>query len=252
MIIETERDVTAAVLAEAERAPDARFRQILRAPPCAICTPSRAKHASPKSEFQQLCCSDRARRADRPTASHNEVVLAAGSLGVSALVCRLNNALGGSEPTTANLLRTRSGAKARLMLQERRLRCFADATAGAPHLRHSLGARHWTAGPSAGARVDVWHTSAEGFYENQDPEQPDMNSARVLSKPMHRRQGLVPQRQAAWLPDSRPRAGRAILLRAQRRHNLRPAHIHFPDRQGLATETQFSQVYSGHDPNLER
>ena len=27
----------------------------------------------------------------------------------------------------------------------------------------------------AGAKVDVWHASSEGFYENQDPEQADMN-----------------------------------------------------------------------------
>jgi Dioxygenase. len=26
-----------------------------------------------------------------------------------------------------------------------------------------------------GAEVDVWHSSPEGFYENQDPVQADMN-----------------------------------------------------------------------------
>jgi hypothetical protein len=29
--------------------------------------------------------------------------------------------------------------------------------------------------PVAGADVDVWHTSSEGLYENQDPAQADMN-----------------------------------------------------------------------------
>jgi catechol 1,2-dioxygenase len=40
------------------------------------------------------------------------------------------------------------------------------------------------------------------------------------------------------------------LLRAQGRHNLRPAHIHFMiHKPGF--KTQFSQVYSSDDPNLE-
>jgi catechol 1,2-dioxygenase len=40
------------------------------------------------------------------------------------------------------------------------------------------------------------------------------------------------------------------LLRAQGRHNLRPAHIHFLIFKP-AFKTQFSQVYSSDDPNLE-
>jgi hydroxyquinol 1,2-dioxygenase len=40
------------------------------------------------------------------------------------------------------------------------------------------------------------------------------------------------------------------LLRAQGRHNMRPAHIHFLiNKPGY--RTQFSQVYSNDDPNLE-
>ena len=42
-------------------------------------------------EFHQLCAA-LARAGQRTTASHNEVVLGAGSLGVSALVCLQNNA----------------------------------------------------------------------------------------------------------------------------------------------------------------
>src|SRR6187549_3701521 len=40
------------------------------------------------------------------------------------------------------------------------------------------------------------------------------------------------------------------LLRAQGRHNLRPAHIHFLIHKA-GYKTQFSQVYSDDDPNLE-
>ena len=37
------------------------------------------------------------------------------------------------------------------------------------------GSRTSSGKPVAGAEVDVWHSSAEGFYENQDPKQADMN-----------------------------------------------------------------------------
>jgi catechol 1,2-dioxygenase len=40
------------------------------------------------------------------------------------------------------------------------------------------------------------------------------------------------------------------LLRAQGRHNLRPAHVHFMIHKP-GYKTQFSQVYASDDPNLE-
>jgi catechol 1,2-dioxygenase len=40
------------------------------------------------------------------------------------------------------------------------------------------------------------------------------------------------------------------LLRAQGRHNLRPAHIHFLLHKA-GFKTQFSQLYSSDDPHLE-
>jgi catechol 1,2-dioxygenase len=40
------------------------------------------------------------------------------------------------------------------------------------------------------------------------------------------------------------------LIRAQNRHNLRPAHIHFMIHK-VGYKTQFSQLYSADDPNLE-
>jgi catechol 1,2-dioxygenase len=40
------------------------------------------------------------------------------------------------------------------------------------------------------------------------------------------------------------------LLRMQGRHNLRPAHVHFLIAK-IGFKTQFAQVYSADDPNLE-
>jgi catechol 1,2-dioxygenase len=177
--------------------------------------------------------------------THNEVVLAAGSLGVSALVCLLNNGKQGSEPTTANLLgpfwRDHSPAMANGASIVR------GPTPGEP-----IFVTGWVRDPEgqpvAGAEVDVWHSSSEGFYENQDPAQADMNL----------RGRLTTDSQGGFRFRSIKPAGYPIpvtgpvgdLLRAQGRHNLRPAHIHFLiHKPGF--KTQFSQIYSGDDPNLD-
>ena len=102
--------------------------------------------------------------------------------------------------------------------------------------------------PVADAEVDVWHTSGEGIYENQDPGQADWNL---------RGRFTTDAAGKIWFRSIKPN-GYPIpvngpvgdLLRAQGRHNMRPAHIHFLIyKPGF--KTQFSQVYSSDDPNLE-
>src|SRR3569623_383588 len=102
MDIATEADVTRAVLAEAERTPDPRLRRILTAAVRHLHDFVRETELT-EAEFRQLCALI-AEAGQRTNKSHNEVVLAAGSLGVSALVCLLNNAATESGETTANLL----------------------------------------------------------------------------------------------------------------------------------------------------
>lgn len=124
-----------------------------------------------EAEFQQVCaCIARAGQAT--TASHNQVVLAAGSLGVSALVCLLNNGDHGQTETTANLLGPfwREGSPR----MESGSSLVRSATAGTP-IFVDVWIRNRQGPPVEGADVDVWHSSSEGFYENQDPEQADMN-----------------------------------------------------------------------------
>ena len=171
------------------------------------------------------------------------MVLAAGSLGVSALVCLLNNGEGGRRETTANLMGPfwREDAPP----GRRRIdRALADA--GRPHVRHGLGARR-AGGRWSRGRVDVWQASGEGYYENQDPGQADMNLRGTFRTDATA--ASLSHRQARRLSDPGQRAGRA-LLRAQGRHNLRPAHIHFLIRKP-GYKTQFSQLYSSDDPHLE-
>jgi len=106
------------------------------------------------------------------TDTHNEAVLMAGSLGVSALVCLLNNGDQGTTETTQSLLgpfwrmnspRTENGGS-----------IVRSPTPGDPlFVRGHVVDR--ANQPVAGAEVDIWHSSPVGLYENQDPGQADMN-----------------------------------------------------------------------------
>jgi hydroxyquinol 1,2-dioxygenase len=102
--------------------------------------------------------------------------------------------------------------------------------------------------PVEGAEVDVWHTSSEGIYENQDPTQADMNLRGKFTTDSDGHISFRSVKPAGYpIPVNGPVGD---LLRAQGRHNMRPAHIHFLIfKPGF--KTQFSQVYSSDDPNLE-
>ena len=170
MFIKTPQDITAAVLAEAQRAPDDRFREILTAAVRHLHDFVRETRLT-EAEFQQICAQI-ARLGQLTNPSHNEVVLAAGSLGISALVCLLNNGQGGQTETTANLMgpfwrmdspRTANGAS-----------IVRSPTPGEP-VFVCAWVRDPEGRPVADVEVDVWQASSEGFYENQDPGQADMN-----------------------------------------------------------------------------
>ena len=78
--------------------------------------------------------------------------------------------------------------------------------------------------PIANALLDVWETDENGLYEQQDPEQPDMNlrgKFRTDSEGRYCFVGIKPVSYA--IPDNGP-VGQ--LLRTMRRHPFRPAHIH--------------------------
>ena len=75
----------------------------------------------------------------------------------------------------------------------------------------------------ADAEVDVWHTAGEGFYENQDPTQGDMN---LRGKFITDAKGRIAFRRVKPSGYPIPLSGpMGALLRAQGRHNMRPAHI---------------------------
>jgi catechol 1,2-dioxygenase len=169
MIIGHERDVTEAVLREVGRTPDARLKEVLTALVQHVHAFVRDVRLTER-EFQQACAFV-ARLGQATTASHNEVVLAAGSLGVSSLVCLLNNGIGRTD-TTANLLGPfwRTGAPP----TANGASIVRSPTPGEPIFVTATVVDD-EGRPVAGAEVDVWHASTEGLYENQDPAQADMN-----------------------------------------------------------------------------
>jgi hydroxyquinol 1,2-dioxygenase len=102
--------------------------------------------------------------------------------------------------------------------------------------------------PVADAEVDVWQASGEGYYENQDPSQADMN---LRGKLRTDAKGCIEFRTVKPAGYPIPVSGPVgQLIRAQGRHNLRPAHIHFMIHKA-GYKTQFSQLYSADDLNLE-
>jgi hydroxyquinol 1,2-dioxygenase len=241
-MIRTEQDITPAVLAELNRAQDPRFKTIMGLAIKHLHAFVREAQLS-EQEFY-AACGTIAKLGQATTPSHNEVVLMAGSLGVSALVCLLNNQVDG-QATTANLLgpfwRTDSPITANGASIVR------SATVGVP-LFMKITVKDTQGLPVAGAKVDVWNTSAEGFYENQDPTQADMNLRGQFTTDVN---GCI------WFdtikPSGYPVPVNGVVgdwLRAQGRHNMRPAHVHFLiSKDGY--KTQFAQIYDGSDTNLK-
>lgn len=102
--------------------------------------------------------------------------------------------------------------------------------------------------PIAGVEVDVWQASPVGLYENQDPTQAEMNLRGKFITDADGRFAFRSVKPAGYpVPTDGP-VGE--LLRAQRRHPYRPAHMHFlcfkPGYKTLVT-----QVFVDHDEHLE-
>jgi catechol 1,2-dioxygenase len=243
MIIENQKDVTTAVLSELQRAPNARFREIMAVFVRHLHDFVREARLTEEELHAALAYVVAIGKHSSP--SHNEAVLMAGSLGVSALVCLLNNGERGTTETDQNML----GPFWRLHspVTPNGGSIVRSPTPG-PALFVDACFRDRRGKAIAGAEVDVWHSSPEGFYENQDPGQADMNLRGKLFTDAQGRISFRSVKPAGYpIPIEGPTGD---LLRAQGRHNMRPAHLHF-----LATKDGFktliSQLYVQDDRFLE-
>jgi hydroxyquinol 1,2-dioxygenase len=243
MIIENQKQLTDAVLAEVRRIEDPRSREVLSAVVRHLHEFAREVKLT-EDEFRQACTFI-ARLGQKTNETHNEVVLMCGSLGLSALVCLLNNGNNGQTETTANMLgpfwRTESP------WTENGGSIVRSPTPGPPLFVNAV-VRNMSGAPVADAEVDVWHSSPEGFYENQDPVQANMNLRGKFKTDSEGRIRFRTVRPAGYpIPVDGP-VGEFIRL--QRRHNMRPAHLHFLIfKEGY--KTHISQVYVNDDVNLE-
>src|SRR3954470_6924533 len=154
MIIENQQQITEAVLSEIQRIADPRLREIISAAVRHLHAFAREVRLT-EEEFRQACTFI-ARLGQKTNENHNEVVLLCGSVGLSALVCLLNNGNNGQTETTANMLgpfwRTESPST------ENGASIVRSATPGPPLFVNAL-VMDTTGAPVAHAEVDVWHSS---------------------------------------------------------------------------------------------
>jgi hydroxyquinol 1,2-dioxygenase len=242
MIIETEKDVTKAVLAELAKAPNPRFREIMSVFVRHLHDFAREVKLT-EEEFREAMAYV-VKTGQASNATHNEAVLISGSLGFSQLIVMLNNGDNGGD-TDASLLGpfwrmhspvTPNGGS-----------IVRSPTPGEA-LFVNASFKDRTGKPIAGAEVDVWHSSTEGFYENQDPVQADMNLRGKFTTDTNGHITFRSIKPAGYpIPIDGPTGD---LLRAQGRHNMRPAHLHFlAAKDGF--KTLISQIYVQDDKFLE-
>ncbi len=243
MIIGRQEDVTPKVLDAYKDIADPRLREIVASLVKHLHNFAREVHLT-EEEFQKGC-EILARMGQLTTEKHNEVVLMSGSLGFSSLICLLNNGNMGQTETTANLL----GPFWRMNSPptENGGTIIRSPTPG-PAIFVNCTLKDQKGNPIAGALVDIWHSSPEGFYEQQDPKQAPMNL---------RGQFTTDKDGKFWFRSVKP-AGYPIpidgpvgdLIRAGKRHNFRPAHLHFLIfKEGF--KTLISQIYVNDDDKLE-
>jgi protocatechuate 3,4-dioxygenase beta subunit len=243
MIIENQAMVTDAVVEAVSRTEDPRLREILLALVRHLHGFVREVRLTER-EFQEAARIVAA-IGQKTTSSHNEAVLMAGSLGVSSLVCLLNNGNNGQTETQANLLGP-------FWRDDQPPSASGDTLVRSPTPGPGLAVRvsieDANGRPVAGAEVDVWHSSPEGLYENQDPTQAEMNlRGRFVSDEAGRFHFRSVKPAGYPIPIDGP-VGE--LVKATRRHNFRPAHLHFMIyKPGF--KTLISQIYSPDDEHID-
>jgi catechol 1,2-dioxygenase len=243
MIIERQQDVTVAATAVMERTSDPRLREIMV---------SLVKHlhgfvrdvSLTEAEFREAAAVV-AELGQRTTDTHNETILMAGSLGVSSLVCLLNNGDHGNTETAQSLL----GPFWRLHSPkvENGGSIVRSDTPG-PALFVNARVVDRAGDPIFGAEVDIWHASPVGLYENQDPEQAEMNLRGKFTTDADGYFGFRSVMMVGYPIPTDGVVGR--LLKQQGRHPYRPAHLHaLIFKPGF--KVLISQVYDPADPHID-
>ncbi|MGO4854782.1 dioxygenase family protein [Phaeovulum sp. W22_SRMD_FR3] len=218
-IIHNQQEVTPAVLKVMEQTSDPRLREIMLSLITHLHGFIRDVRLT-ETEFQQATRILNT-MGQQSNDKHNEFVLMAGSLGVSSLVCLLNNGDKGTTETTQSLL----GPFWRLHhpLTENGGSILRSDTPG-PRLYGTFSFVDPAGMPIEGLEVDIWHASPVGLYENQDESQAAFN---LRGKFITGADGIVrfkSVKPVGYPIPTHTTVGR--LLDAQNRHPYRPAHVH--------------------------
>lgn len=242
-VIGNQAEVTGVVLDAMSRATNARLREIMESLVRHLHAFAREVRLS-EDEFEHGI--DFLNRIGQATNdAHNEGVLFSDALGFSTLVCLLNNGQNGATETAAALLgpfwrmhspSTENGGSI-IRSQTPGPALFAECRITDPDGK-----------PVEGVEIDVWQASPAGLYENQDPDQANMNLRGKFRTDAEGRISFRSVKPAGYpVPTDGP-VGE--LLRAQLRHPYRPAHLHFlcfkPGYKTLIT-----QIFVDDDEHLE-
>ena len=241
MIIRNEEDLTRAVLRVMERTLDPRLREIMV---------SLIRHLHgfvrevrlTEAEFEAATALLN-EIGQQQTDTNNEVVLMAGSLGVSSLICLLNT----SDRSETNQSMLGPFWRLNSPSTENGGSIVRSPTPG-PRVFVELHYVDMTEKPLGGVEADVWHASTVGLYESQDAAQADMNLRGKFISDDHGSIRFVSIKPAGYPVPTDGVVGR--LLTAQRRHPFRPAHLHALARKA-GFKTLISQLYSADDPRLD-
>jgi len=243
MTIEREQDVTPAVLAVMDRTSDRRLREIMMSLVTHLHGFVREVRLT-EAEFREAAAIINA-LGQGSDDNHNEAILMAGSLGVSSLVCLLNNGDKGNTETSQSLLGPFWRLNSPRMANGGSI--VRSQTPGHP-LFITARVQDRRGAPIAGAEVDVWHASPVGLYENQDPEQAEMNLRGKFTTDADGRFWLRTVKMVGYPIPTNGLVGR--LLKEQSRHPYRPAHLHaLIFKPGF--KVLISQVYDPTDPHID-
>lgn len=231
-LISTETDVTPTTLAAMERTSNPRLKEVMA---------SAVRHlhefvreTRPTEEEFEEALRWIATLGHHTTEANNEVVLAADVLGASTLIDLINNNGMQGETMSALLGPFYRGQAPECANGD----CIARSSTPGPTLFFKGKVTELDGTPIAGAKLDVWQASPVGLYENQDARQDDFNLRGVFHTDSQGTFRFVSVKPAGYpIPTDGPVGD---LLRAQHRHPMRPAHIHFivsaPGHKTLITQ----------------
>ncbi|HTH97268.1 MAG TPA: dioxygenase [Stellaceae bacterium] len=243
MIIDDKDSVTAAVLVAMGQGDDPRLREIAFAFVRHMHAFVREVNLTEREWEIGMDFLNRIGKASHD--KHNEAILFSDAIGVSTLVCLLNNGQNGGTETASALLGPfwRQNAPA----TPNGGSIVRSPTPG-PELFAQCRVLDPTGRPLSEVEVHVWHSSPNGFYENQDSSQAEMNLRGVFHSDHDGRFSFRTTKPAGYpVPTDGPVGD---MLRAQKRHPFRPAHLHFlAYKPGY--KTLITQLFVADDERLE-